>query len=391
DGAQELLERLSGLGAEVEIVACDIADRAQAQALLEGIDRDHPLSAVVHAAGVLDDGVLESLTAERVAGVLAPKVDGAWNLHELTRDMDLGAFVLFSSVAGLFGSPGQASYAAANAFLDGLASRRRAQGLPGLSLAWGPWAGVGGMVGRLGGVDSARLQSMSVVGLSGEQGLRLFDRARDLGEALVVAVSLDERMLRHQAMNGTLPPILKGLIRTPHRSTARSDRLAQRLFAAPEEQRHGITLEFVRAEVATVLGHISPRTIDTKTPFKDLGIDSLAAVELRNRLQAATELRMPPTMVFDHPTVVELANYLIEELAIGDTTSESEMDDRLNELESMLHSVVGDEVGRDRLAARLKTFLAVLDGIDGAGVEDNIDTATDDEIFELIDKGLGAV
>ncbi len=120
-----MLERLSGLGAEVEIVACDVLDRAQAQALLEGFDRDHPLSGVVHAAGVLDDGVLESLTAERVAGVLAPKVDGAWNLHELTREMDLGAFVLFSSVAGLFGSAGQASYAAANAFLDGLAAQRR--------------------------------------------------------------------------------------------------------------------------------------------------------------------------------------------------------------------------------------------------------------------------
>ena len=185
DGAQELLERLSGLGAEVEIVACDIADRAQAQALLEGIDRDYPLSAVVHAAGVLDDGVLGSLTAERVAGVLAPKVDGAWNLHELTRDMDLGAFVLFSSAAGLFGSPGQASYAAANAFLDGLAAARRAQGLSSLSLAWGPWAQVGGMADLLDGVDSARIEGLGVMSLSAGQGLELFDRACDLGEAFL--------------------------------------------------------------------------------------------------------------------------------------------------------------------------------------------------------------
>ncbi len=391
EGAGELLERLSGLGAEVDVVACDVADRVQVQALLEGVDPEYPLSGVVHAAGVLDDGVLGSLTAERVEGVLAPKVSGAWNLHELTREMDLGAFVLFSSVAGLFGSPGQASYAAANAFLDGLASQRCAEGLPGLSLAWGPWAQVGGMADRLEGIDSARIEGSGVISLSAGQGLELFDRACDLGEAFLAPVRLDERMLGRQAMNGTLPVLLGGLVRATHRSTARRDRLAQRVLAASEGQRQEITLELVRTEVAIVLGHTSPRTIDTKTPFKELGIDSLAAVELRNRLQAATELRMPPTMVFDHPTVVELTDYLIEELARDGRANEGEMDDRLDELESMLHSAIGDEVERERLAARLKRFLAVLDGDDGAGVEDNIDTATDDEIFELIDKGLGAV
>ena len=289
EGAGELLERLSGLGAEVEIVACDVADRAQAQALLEGIDRDHPLSGVVHAAGVLDDGVLESLTAERVAGVLAPKVDGAWNLHELTREMDLGAFVLFSSVAGLFGSPGQASYAAANAFLDGLASQRRAEGLPGLSLAWGPWAQVGGMADLLDGVDSARIEGSGVISLSARQGLELFDRACDLGEAFLAPVRLDERMLRRQAMNGTLPVLLGGLIRATSRRRQRragavTGSLAERLAGVEQAERERIVLELIRTHAAGVLGYASPDTIEPTRVFKDLGFDSLAGIELRNRL-----------------------------------------------------------------------------------------------------------
>ena len=172
EGADELLGRLSSLGAEAEILACDVSDRAQAEKLLEGIDQQSPLSAIVHAAGVLDDGVLESLTSERVDRVLAPKVDGAWNLHELTRGLDLQAFVLFSSFAGSFGSPGQASYAAANSFLDALAAYRRAQGLPAISLAWGPWAHVGGMAGSLSAIDNARLQSSGMLSLTAENGLR---------------------------------------------------------------------------------------------------------------------------------------------------------------------------------------------------------------------------
>ncbi len=318
DGAQELLERLSGLGAEVEIVACDIADRAQAQALLEGIDRDHPLSAVVHAAGVLDDGVIESLTAERVMGVLAPKVDGAWNLHELTRGMDLGAFVLFSSVAGLFGSPGQASYAAANAFLDGLASQRRALGLPGVSLAWGPWSQVGGMADLLGGVDSARIEGSGVISLSAGQGLELFDRAHDLGEALVLPVRLDERMLRDQAMNGTLPPLLKGLTRTPpHRrasAVTSSSSLAERLAGVEQAERERIVLELIRAHAAGVLGYASPETIEPTRVFKDIGFDSLAGIELRNRLATDTGLRLPATLAFDHPTPVALTEFVLDRM-----------------------------------------------------------------------------
>jgi acyl transferase domain-containing protein/NADPH:quinone reductase-like Zn-dependent oxidoreductase/acyl carrier protein len=316
-GAGELLERLSCLGAEAQIVACDVSDRAQVQGLLEGIDGEHPLSAVVHAAGVLDDGVLESLTPERVTSVLAPKVHGAWNLHELTRDMDLRAFVLFSSVAGSFGTPGQASYAAANAFLDGLATQRRAQGLVGVSLAWGPWAQAGGMADRLSGIDSARIGSAGVLGLSDEEGLGLFDGALDLGEALLVPVKLDKRVLRRQAADGTLPSLLGGLVRaSPRRAGSAIGSLAERLVGVAEAERERVVLELVRAHAAGVLGYASPEAIEPTRVFKDLGFDSLAAVELRNRLTADTGLRLPVSMVFDHPTPAALAVFLLDQ-ALG--------------------------------------------------------------------------
>jgi polyene macrolide polyketide synthase len=314
EGAGELLERLSGLGAQAEIVACDVTDRAQVKAVLAGIDKEHPLTAVVHAAGVLDDGVLESLTRERVTDVLAPKVDGALNLHELTREMDLRAFVLFSSIAGSFGAPGQANYAAANAFLDTLAAQRRAQGLAGVSLAWGPWEQVGGMADRLGGIDSARIGSMGVLSLSAEQGLELFDCGHDRGEALVVPVKLDKRVLRRQALDGTLPALLLGLVRvSPRRMGSAAGLLAERLSGVAQAERERIVLELVRTHTAAVLGYATAEAIEPTRVFKDLGSDSLAAVELRNRLGAETGLRLPASLVFDHPTPLALARFVLDQ------------------------------------------------------------------------------
>jgi mycoketide-CoA synthase len=313
EGARELAERLSGLGAQVKIVACDVSDRERLRALLESIDEDQPLTAVVHAAGVLDDGVLESLTPERVKRVLAPKLEGAWNLHELTRDLDLREFVVFSSVAASLGTPGQASYAAANAFLDTLVARRRAQGLPAVSLAWGPWAQVGGMADRLGGLDSARIDSSGMVSLSAERGLELFDRARDLGEALVLPVALDHTQLSRQASEGALPALLRGLVRVPApRAVARSGSLAERLAKLPPLEHEGVVLELVQAQAAAVLGHASPESVEPTRVFKDLGFDSLAGVELRNRLSAETGLRLPASMVFDHPTPLALARFVLD-------------------------------------------------------------------------------
>ena len=219
DGAGELVAELEAFGCEVRVVACDVADRERLARLLGSLER--PLTAVVHAAGVLDDGLVESLTAERLERVMRPKVDAALHLHELTAGMELSAFVLFSSVAALIGSPGQANYAAANAALDALAARRRSEGLPATSLAWGLWASTAGIAGELDENELARLERMGTEPLSTEFGLELFDEAQGLDEALLVPVRLDLGVLRGQARAGMLPALLRGLVRvpcTPYRS-----------------------------------------------------------------------------------------------------------------------------------------------------------------------------
>ena len=392
-GANELLERLSGLGAKVQIVACDVSDRAQVQRLLEGIDQEHPLSAIVHAAGVLDDGVLESLTPERVRDVLAPKVDGAWNLHELTRDLDLQAFILFSSVAGTLGSPGQASYAAANSFLDALVAQRRTQGLAGLSLAWGPWTEVGGMAESIGAIDRARIHSAGMVGLTPEKGLELFDSAHDLGDAIVVAANLDKQALRHQAGDQILPAILQGLIRLPARragSTA-SAPLAQRLIGATQPEREKTVLELVLVHTAAVLGYASPQAIEPTRVFKDLGFDSLMAVELRNRLAAASGLRLPATLLFDHPTPAAISHFVLAELERAAAGLVPSVDSELAELERRFSSIAEREEERAKVVARLGALLIKLDDRQVVQEDEDITAASADEVFELIDRELGSV
>ncbi|NEC92810.1 beta-ketoacyl reductase, partial [Streptomyces sp. SID12501] len=183
-GASELSAELVGLGAEVSWAACDVADRGALAAVLDGIPAERPLTGVVHTAGVLDDGVIGSLTAERLSAVLRPKVDAAWNLHELTRDLGLSAFVMFSSAAGVFGGAGQGNYAAGNVFLDALAAHRNAQGLAGTSLAWGLWAETGGMGAALGAEDVSRLGRGGVSALTAAEGLALFDAAPASGQSL---------------------------------------------------------------------------------------------------------------------------------------------------------------------------------------------------------------
>jgi polyketide synthase 12 len=393
EGAGELLERLSALGAEVEILACDVTDKAQVKALLEGIDQGHPLSAVVHGAGVLDDGVLESLTAERVSAVLAPKVDGAWNLHELTRDIDLRAFVLFSSVASLLGGAGQAGYAAANAFLDALAAQRQSQGLAGSSLTWGPWARVGGMADRLGDVDSARIESSGVVSLSADVGLELFDRAQDLGEALVAPVKLEDRALRRQALDGTLPALLRGLVRvSPRRAGSVTGSLSERLAGGSRADGEKVVLDLVRNHTAAVLGYASTEEIQATRIFKELGFDSLAGVELRNRLAIDTGLSLPTTLVFDHPTPGDIARYLLAQVQADPEAAGSShsLDVELAEMERRLSAVATDRDGRARVVGRLQAFLVGLEDRDALVADDAdvLSAATAEEVFELLDREL---
>jgi polyketide synthase 12 len=322
EGASELRDELSALGCAVQVAACDVANRGELQELIDSISDEHPLTMVVHAAGVLDDGLIDSLDGERLARVLAPKVDAALHLHELTKDMGLREFVLFSSIASSMGSPGQGNYAAANAFLDALAAYRRANGLPGISLGWGAWDQAAGMTGSLGGADLARFERLGIVPLSEQRGLELFDLARGVDESLVLPVPLQMTVLRAQARAGVLPPIVRGLVRTPIRQASDAGgSLARQLAVVSESEWDEIVSSLVDTNVAGVLGHASAHAIDSQQAFKDLGFDSLAAVELRNRLQQATGLRLPSTLIFDHPTPAATARYIRERLTPGETAT----------------------------------------------------------------------
>ncbi|MER6531766.1 type I polyketide synthase, partial [Streptomyces sp. NPDC001508] len=322
-----------GVPSNVDFVACDVGDRDALAALLASVPAERPLVGVVHAAGVLDDGVLESLTPERVSRVLRPKVDAAWHLHELTRKLDLSCFVLFSSAAGVLGSAGQAAYAAGNTFLDALAEMRRAAGLPGVSLAWGPWATEGGMVGRLQRADVGRLESGGVLALDPSEGLALFDAALCRPEAQLLAARWSARKLRDAADRDALAPVWQRLVRPRHERRAgglsvlpqpsengrapedRAARLRLRLAGLEPRERETALLDLVRAEVASVLGFSSADAVDGDRAFTELGFDSLTAVDLRNRLERETGLRLAAAIVFEQPTAPALTAFLSAELA----------------------------------------------------------------------------
>ncbi|MEV4383832.1 SDR family NAD(P)-dependent oxidoreductase, partial [Streptosporangium sp. NPDC049644] len=314
-GAAELLADLTSHGAQVSVVACDVADRDAVAALLAQVDTAHPLTAVIHMAGALDDGTIATLTPERLGGVLRPKVDAAWHLHELAREEDLAAFVVFSSVAGTFGGPGQGNYAAANAFLDALVQHRRAAGLPAVSLAWGPWSQDIGMTSRLSQVDVQRWNMSGLLPISPAQGMALFDSAIASGEPAVAPVRLNMPALR---AHEELPSMLTGVVPTVRRSTAAAPqshgKLLRRLTSLGAADRLDVMLDVVRTEVALVLGHATPNTVELRREFRDLGFDSLTAVELRNRLNTATGMRLSATLVFDYPTPTVLAEHLLDEL-----------------------------------------------------------------------------
>ncbi|MFB7085171.1 SDR family NAD(P)-dependent oxidoreductase [Streptomyces sp. NPDC056296] len=315
--SDELVAELTGLGTEVTSVACDVSDREALAAALTAIPAQRPLTAVLHAAGVLADGVLDSLTAERVDTVFRPKADAAWYLHELTADLGLSAFVLFSSSAAALGSPGQGNYAAANAYLDALAAHRRSLGLPAHSLAWGLWDRSGGMTGSLDDTDRARIARGGVAPLETGEGLALFDAALREDEPVVLPLRLDTAALR--AGTDMMAPLFRGLVPVRRATaagaaTAGKDSLRDRLAGLLEQEREPFLTDLVRGRVATLLGYRSAQDVGRNLAFRELGFDSLAAVELRNGLAAATGLRLPATLVFDHPTPAELARYLLDEL-----------------------------------------------------------------------------
>ncbi|WP_156055078.1 type I polyketide synthase [Nocardia brasiliensis] len=305
-GAPELVARLRESGAEVELAACDVADRAELASLLTRIRAGHRLRAIVHAAGVLDDGMIEALTAERLDRVLRPKA-AAWHLHELTADLDLVAFVLFSSAAGVLGAPGQANYAAANAFLDGLACWRRAQGLAAVSMAWGMWAQPSAMTSELTAADKARLARAGFLPLERRAGLRLFDATAACTEPSVIPLALDPVALRASGI--PLSPVLADLAPAAA-PTAVSGTFGAQLAQLRGSERESELLRLVCVEVASVLRYPSGDAVDPQRAFSDLGFDSLGAVELRNRLSFETGLVIPTTVIFDHPSPAAIADYL---------------------------------------------------------------------------------
>jgi acyl carrier protein len=370
-----LVGELAGLGCTVEVAACDVADRDQLAELLDGRN----LTAVIHAAGVLDDAPVEKLTAEQMQRVMRPKADAALHLHELTAHHDLAMFVLFSSVAGLLGGPGQGNYAAANTVLDALAQRRRAEGLPGTSLAWGLWADTGGMGGHLSDTDLARIRRTGVQPLSSELGAALFDRATRTGAALLAPVRLNPGVVKAEGL-------LRGLATaSAHRSEPTGD-LGRRVAAASPAEREQLVLQVVQAEVAAVLGGTHAGPIDPARAFKDLGFDSLGAIELRNRLTRATGIRMPSTLVFDHPTLAAVAELLLTELGVPAATGPS-LDDDVKRLETR---ITGADAGeRQRAAGLLRTLLAAITADEERTSERIAAATTVDEVLDLIDADFG--
>ncbi|MGF1426766.1 type I polyketide synthase [Kitasatospora sp. LaBMicrA B282] len=326
-GAADLVAELAALGATATVAACDVADRAALAALLAAVPAEHPLTAVVHTAAVLDDGIVQSLTPARFDTVLRPKADAALHLDELTRDLPLTAFVLFSSAAALFGAPGQGNYAAANAVLDALAQRRRAAGRPAVSLAWGLWAEASGMTGHLDPASLARIERDGLRALTTEEGLALFDTALGRDEAVLVPFRVDLAALRAQAPGGAVPPLFRGLLPAVAPRTAGSAGpagaagpaevpLVQQLGALPEGERRRFLADLVRSQAAGVLGLAGGSAVAEGRGFFDLGLDSLTAVQLRNRLGAAVGLTLPTTLVFDHPTPAALTEYLMAQLVV---------------------------------------------------------------------------
>ncbi|MEU7688699.1 KR domain-containing protein [Streptomyces spectabilis] len=383
------------MGAEVAVVACDVADRDALAGVLGAVPEDAPLAAVFHTAGVLDDGVLDGLTAERIATVFRAKVESARNLDELTSGLDLSAFVLFSSFAGLSGGAGQGSYAAANAALDALAEHRRARGLTATSVAWGAWAG--------GGMAADRAQGGAVPPM--EPGLAVTALGQALGQDLGVTVIADVDWEQYLAGGPALAPnpLFADLpeARALRERTARTDGatagaaepdLARQLAALSGPERDRLLEDLVRTHAAAVLGYPGPERVEPGRAFRELGFDSLTAVELRNALGAATGLPLPTTLVFDHPTPASLAAHLKAELAPGDGESAALLA-QLDTLEAGLAGSAPSDDELDVIAERLRVLLdrcaRGADDEDDAQVAEELESATDDEVFDFISKEFG--
>ncbi|MFE6848131.1 SDR family NAD(P)-dependent oxidoreductase [Streptomyces sp. NPDC057686] len=397
--AAGLQEELTGAGAQVDIVACDVADRDSVAGLIAAAASEHPLTAVIHCAGVLADGVVEALTEERLNTVLAPKARGAWHLHELTRHLDLSAFVLFSSIASVLGTAGQANYAAANAFLNGLAETRRAEGLPATALCWGFWAERSEMVADIGDTDVVRLQRQGVLPLASQEGLALFDAAISLDAPVLVPARLNP------AAPGAASPLLRALTGTPGAPGGPGSRqsadtgLAQQLRSLSPADAEAALLDAIRKQTAIVLGHPDTGRITPAATFRKLGIDSLTGLELKNKLAELTGLKLPSTLVFDHPNPSALAQFLnariTPESAAAPESPADHLAKEIHGLGARLEEAFLELADEDKTT--ISTLLGELQGRvrslvsagPEAGIVDQISSASAGDLLALLDKELG--
>jgi acyl carrier protein len=401
-GADLAVRELETLGARVTIAAVDVSDATALACVLGAIASDQPLRAVVHAAGALDDGVLTEQTPERVARVMSPKVQGACNLDALTRQADLDAFILFSSLAGTLGSAGQGPYAAANAFLDALAARRQAMGLPAQSLAWGLWLDDSqdkgaGLAARLASAQRARLMRTGVKPLSPSQGIALLQTALARPEPQLVAAPFDLRALR-KALGNDVPPFWRGLIQMVQRAAeGRAGTWVRELGTLSPEQRERAILDAVRAEVARILSLSSADVVTADRPLRELGLDSLMAVELRNALGKRVGLTLPATLAYDHPTPAAIAKYVHGKVrSIVESRSTTSIDDlivTLDRLDSSISAHKPSDEARERVVAKLNAVLSKWNGegapqTEATSLADRIIAADAETLLKIIDTTL---
>ncbi|MFI1677829.1 SDR family NAD(P)-dependent oxidoreductase [Streptomyces sp. NPDC020607] len=407
-GAAELASRIAELGADVTFAAVDVTEPGAVAALVAGIDPAHPLTGVVHAAGVLDNAMIGSQNSDSLARVWAAKAGAAHELHEATREMRLGLFVMFSSFASTMGTPGQANYASANAYCDALAVRRRAEGLAGLSVAWGLWEATSGLTGTLSAADRARIDRYGIKPTGAARGCALLAAARTHGRPDLLAMDLDPRV--PAASDAPAPAVLRTLAAaaTGTSATTRPTAAAAgeatdwsgRLAGLTADERRDLLTLLVRTQAAGVLGHADPDAVQVDTPFKELGFDSLTAVELRNRLAAATGLKLPAALVFDYPQAHVLAAHLAERLApdaVARATNSDMTAQVLQEVarvEHALSAAVAQGLDQAAVAARLEALLARFAGStaaapDGDDAADQLETATAEQVLDFIDNELG--
>ncbi|WP_443076896.1 type I polyketide synthase [Streptomyces sp. NBC_01725] len=401
-GAGQLRAELEELGATVTIAACDVADRGELASVLAAVPTEQPLTAVVHTAGLLDDGVLDALTPERLKRVLRPKTDAVLNLHELTKDLDLSAFVLFSSIAGVLGSMGQANYAAANAHLDAFSEYRRAAGLPTTSIAWGPWSGDGMAADEA--VDR-NIRDTGVRPLAPDVAIAALQEALDRDETRLVVADIDWQLVAASAADAARRDPLLGEFPEVRAVWQAADQVAadgalaatalrdKLQGAGSKAEREQVVLELVQSRLATVLGHGSADLVEGDKAFREVGLDSLGSIKLRNAVNAATGLNVSATLLYDYPTPLALSQYLLTEITEEDTVTEATLLAELERLDGALRSLALADSGRRRVAGRLQVLLSKWgdgpDQTDEDSSHQDLDAVTAEELFDLISDEFG--